>query len=220
MAVYGTTDQLRIRIQQLSTPTADQLALMEEVLEGASRAIDRICRRSESGFTSGVAAVQVFSAGGKAYLRIPECVEIWEVAVKASRAATTYTVWTAPTAALAGDGDWIPCTGDPDAPTFNQIPYTLVIIDPNGDYTYFPDGAGAPMVKVTAEWGSTETVPADIREACLMQAARWLKQFQGSMSTDLGSPDLGRIMYRRNLDSAVKQILTDGGWILPLYGGA
>jgi len=216
MASYATTDQLRIRIQQLTTPTADELTMMEEILEAASRSIDRMCNRS---FEIAPLEAKYFTARGEQYLRIPECTEISEVAVKASKTATTYTTWTTPTTPMAGDGDWIPCAGSPDNPVFGQIPYTLIILDPNGSYSYFIDGDGAPVVMVTARWGSSASVPADIREACLMQAAIWFKQFQGAMSVELGTANLGQILYRRNLSSGVKQILIDGGWVLPLYGG-
>ena len=161
-----------------------------------------------------------FPAGGKAYLQIPSCTEITEVAVKATLTDTAYTAWTTPTTPLAGDGDWIPCTGDPSEPTFNKLPYTLIITDPNGDYTYFLDGGPRPVIMITARWGSTAAIPADIREACLMQAAIWLKKFQGSMASELGPVDFANIKFRRGLDSGVKQILVDGGWIVPLYGGA
>lgn len=219
MASYATTDQLRIRIQQLSTPSADQLTMMEEILEGASRVIDRFCHREDNAFAATSIESRYFTADGKSYLHIPTCTEILEVAVKTSKTATTYEIWASPTTDMAGDGDWIPARGDPSNPVYGQPPYNLLVIDLNGDYAVFLDGEGAPVVKITAQWGSPSTVPADIRTACLMQAAIWLKQFQGAMSSELGSGDLGVIVYRRRLDNNIKQILVDGGWVLPLYGG-
>jgi hypothetical protein len=219
MAIYATTDQLRIRVQILSTPSAAQLTMMEEILEAASRAIDRFCRRETEFVEALVASVQYFTADGKNYLRVPQYLEIDEVAVKTSITATAYTVWQKESAYLAGDGDWYGAHGDPDSPVFGP-PGNLIIVSPTGSYAVFPDGEGAPVVKVTAVWGFSDAVPADIREATLMQAARWLKQFQGSMSSELGTVDLGAIQYRRRLSSDVCQILIDGCWVLPLYGGA
>jgi len=121
---------------------------------------------------------------------------------------------------MAGDGDWIPCRGDVDNPIFNQPPYDLLVIDPNGDYSTFLDSDGLPVVKVEATWSSQSEIPADIREATLMQAAIWMKQYQGGMSSELGTINFGRILYRRELSQGVKQILVDGGWMIPLYGGA
>jgi len=218
--MYGTVEQLKIRIQVSSTPTADQITMMEEILEAASRSIDNICRRPEGFQAATPAEARYFAAGGEAFLRIPSCTEITAVAAKTSKTDTTYTAWVTPTTPMAGDGDWIPCTGDSAKPSFNKVPYTLIILDPNGEYTYFPDGGHAPVIMVTARWGLTAAVPADIREACLMQAAIWFKRFQGSMSSELGTLDLGEVKYRRGLSSGVKQILIEGGWVLPLYGGA
>ena len=219
MTVYADADQLQIRIQMLSVPSADQLAMMNEILEAASRNIDRMCRRVDNGFISDVAAAdKYFTAFGKPHLQIPECIEITEVAVKASVTDDDYTAWDTPTTVMAGDGDWIPCRGSPDDPIFATPPYTLLIIDPNGDHAYFLSGNGAPVVKVTAKWRSPEAVPQDIAEATLMQAAIWMKQYQGSMSAELDAENFGKILYRRNLSQGVKQILIDGGWVLPLYG--
>ena len=219
MASYATVDQLRIRTQILSTPSAAQLTMLEEIIEAASRAIDRYCRRDEEFVSSWVPSVKYFTADGKAYLRIPTFLDVDEVAVKGSISATTFTVWDKETSYLAGDGDWYGAHGDPDNPVFGP-PGNLIIVSPTGNYSVFLDGEGAPVVKVTAVWGFSDAVPADIREATLMQAARWMKQFQGSMSTELGTVDLGTIQYRRNLASDVRQLLVDGCWVLPLYGGA
>jgi len=158
---YGTVDQLKLRIQISSTSSADQVTMMEEILEAASRAIDRYCRR-EAGFGNcGVASVKYFTANGKFYIRIPTFLSVSEVAVKTSIAATTFTVWTKETTYLAGDGDWYAARGDPTNPNF-ESPYDLIIVSPMGSYSVFPDGAGAPVVKVTAVWGATGGAPADI----------------------------------------------------------
>jgi hypothetical protein len=216
---YGTVAQLVARTNLLGALTISQETTMEEILEAASRAIDRFCRRETEFVDTGVATVQYFTADGKNYLRVPQYLEIDEVAVKSSITATEFTVWTKESSYLAGDGDWYGAHGDPDNPVFAP-PGNLIIVSPTGSYAVFPDGDGAPVVKVTAVWGFSDAVPADIREACLMQAARWMKQFQGSMSTELGTVDLGAIQYRRRLSSDVCQILIDGCWVLPLYGGA
>jgi len=219
MTVYATAAQLQIRTQMLSVPSAAQLVMMNEILEAASRNIDRMCRRVDNGFISdAVAAAKYFSAFGDPYLKIPQCIEITEVAVKVSVTDDDYTAWDTPTTVMAGDGDWIPCRGSPDDPIFDSVPYDLLIIDPNGDYANFFSSGGAPVVKITAKWRSPLAVPQDIAEATLMQATIWMKQYQGVMSSELDAENFGKILYRRNLSQGVKQILIDGGWVLPLYG--
>lgn len=217
--VYGTVEQLKMRIQISSTPSASQVTLMEEILEAASRAIDRFCKREEGFGNCGIASAKYFTSEGESFLRTPKFLSVSEVAVKTSKSVVDFTSWTKETTYLAGDGDWYAAHGDPKFPDFKS-PYDLILISPLGDYSVFPVGDGAPVIKVTAVWGSQDTVPADIREACLMQAARWLKQFQGSMSSELGTVDLGVIQYRRRLSSDICQILIEGCWVLPLYGGA
>ena len=130
---------------------------------------------------------------------------------------------------FAGDGDWFPGTGDPDDPEFNQLPYTLLFVDPNGDYAWFTgedlwykrrgrNNRGtnallrAPAVEVTARWGFSEDVPDDIREACVMQSSRWYKRLQGAMADALASADLGQLLYVQQLDPDVAGILLDGAY--------
>lgn len=220
MAAYATTAQLRMRIQQISAPTAAQLTMMGELLDAASRSIDRVCKKDDDAYLGvGAATPMYFAAIGESYLRVPPFTSVTEVAAKANLATSVYTAWTSESAFMAGDGDWFPAGGDPTNPTFG-VSGDLIIIDQNGTYSTFLDSDGAPVVRVTAQWGSLSGVPDDIREATLMQAAIWFKQFQGGMSSELGTYDLGTIVYKRSLSSAVKQLLVEGCWVLPLYGGA
>jgi len=192
---------------------------LRELLEAASRDVNDFCGRPEGFVGDAAASAKYLSADGEPYLYIPACVEISEVAVKDAETDTTYTVWTAPTTMMAGDGDWIPATGRADLPVYSQLPYTLLIVDPNGSYSQFLDGGTAPVAKITAKWGVQVSAPPTIREATLMQAAQWYKQFQGAMDSRLASEEFGEITYRRGLSNNVKHILIDGGWIVPLYGG-
>lgn len=221
MASYATTDQYIIRTNTRTVPTAAQLAYLEELIEAASRAIDSACFRGEDAFSAAAdATARYFTADGKSWLRIPSCAGITEVAVKASITATTYTAWDTPTTAMAGDGDWIPCRGVAEAPEFGVEPYTLLITDLNGDFSTFLDGAGAPVVKITAEWAAGTAVPSEIREFTIMQAAMWAKSYEGAQADEAGSDEFGVIKIRRTLSKLVRDGLADGGWILPLYGGA
>lgn len=221
MASYATTDQWIIRTNMRTVPTAAQLAMMDELLEAASRTIDHACMRSENAFSAAVGATEkYFTAEGEPWLRIPYCAGITEVAVKASLTATVYAAWVTPTTPMAGDGDWIPCRGVAESPEFGVEPYNLLIVDLNGDFATFLDGDGAPVVKITAEWATETAVPAEIREFTIMQAAMWAKSFEGEQADELGSDEFGVIKIRRALSKSVRDGLLAGGWILPLYGGA
>lgn len=219
MTAYATTDQMAIRMQSLKVPSAAELIMFEDLLDSASRTIDRACRRADDGFIADTAeTARYFTGFGETYLRIADCMEISEVAVKESVTSDDYDAWATPTSPMAGDGDWIPCAGNPEDPTFGRMPYNLLIIDLNGEFSYFIDGDGIPTVKVTAKWGPLESVPSDIREAVCMQAIIWYKTYQGAMSRSLGTVDFGQITTRRGLDKSVRDILVEGMWILPLYG--
>jgi len=221
MANYATTDQLIIRVNMLTAPSAAELAYLEELLEAASRAIDHACGRDDNAFSAAAGATaRYFTADGESWLRIPSCSGIAEVAVKASLTATVYTAWTTPTTPMAGDGDWIPCRGEASGPEFGVEPYNLLITDLNGEYASFLDGAGAPVVKITAEWAVGVAVPSEIRELTIMQTAMWAKSYEGSQADELGSAEFGVIKIRRTLSKSVRDGLDDGHWILPLYGGA
>lgn len=221
MASYATTDQVRIRMQQTAAISVDETTMLEEIIEAASRLIDRTCRVVDDAFQAvGAASAMYFTAFGESFLRIPECTSVTGVAVKVSRTSTTYTDWDTPTTPMAGDGDWIPCRGDPEDPTFLTTPYNLLIVDvANGDYSIFADGDGDPTVRITAVWGTESGVPADIREACCMQSIKWFKKFQGAQASELGTDEFGVIQYGRGLSSEVLKILKDGHRIVPLYGG-
>lgn len=219
MARYATTDEMTIRMQLQSTPTADELAMLNQIIDAVSRSIDRTCGMPEDGFLAiDEATTRYFVGYGETYLRIPRCVEIEAVSVKESLSADTYTAWVTPTTPMAGDGDWVPATGDGDRPTYGVLPYTLLVIDTNGDHPSFLDSDNVPTVEVTAFWGYSDVVPADIREACLMQSIRWFKKFQAAMAVRGATAELGQIIYRKALDSDVRQILIEGGWIVPFYG--
>ncbi len=220
MARYGTVDQLKTRAQITAVLTGDETTMLEEILDASSRAIDRACKQVDDGFAvPTVASLKYLTAYGESFLRIPPNIAITTVSVKASRTATTYVDWDTPTTVMAGDGDWIPARGDAQDPTYATLPYNLLIIDRNGDYTRFLDGGDAPVVKILATWGSQSVAPADVREACLMQAEMWFKQEQGAMAATLGNFEFGQIKYRRGLNKTVLNLLISGGWIPPLYGG-
>ncbi|UCC74285.1 MAG: hypothetical protein JSV86_06940, partial [Gemmatimonadota bacterium] len=130
-------------------------------------------------------------------------------------------------------GDWIAFTGDPESPDFNSLPYTGIMIDPDGTYSYFTSGSytgrggfrptstvtrGTPTVRVKAKWGYASSVPYDVKEAALMQSARWFKRLQSSMADTLASGELGTLLYRQALDPDIRRLLIDGRYVRPPMG--
>lgn len=225
MSSYTTLHQVKARIQKTNT---DADAFLPQIIDAASRAIDRFCNRPDGFEASDAATARYFTGNGKGYLLIDENVTVEAVLVKESPNETTYTAWITPTTPLAGDGDWIPFSGDPKAPNFNDLPYDAIMVDPNGDWSYFtggrytgrsgfrPMGIGersVPTVMVLAKWGFAVDVPDDIKEACVMQAAIWYKRMQGAMASALANTELGVLDLYRTLDPAIEFILQRGRYM-------
>jgi hypothetical protein len=131
----------------------DDDEILTRILDGATRKINQLCNRdnfeADDRFTT-----RRYVGSGKTYQRIDECVEIETVAVKDAISDDTYETWTNPTTLFAGDGDWFPGSGDPDYPDFNHTPYTLLLVDPNGDQSWFTGQSPGPC----ADCGSVGTV--------------------------------------------------------------
>lgn len=228
---YCTTAQVKDSMQK--TDAGDD-ALIARIIAGAERKINQFCNRPDGFEADAVASARYYKGSGKVYQLIDECVEISAVAVKDSLSDATYTAWTAPSTMFAGDGDWFPGTGDPDDPEFNLLPYTLLFVDPNGDYAWFTGedlwqkkrgrnvrGTNAllraPTVQVTAKWGYSVAVPDDIVECCIAQTMRWYKAWQGATAPQLATTEMGTLTFPA-LDPNIQDILVNGRYKRPAVG--
>lgn len=219
---YCTAAELRAQINKASALKDVEITAL---IAGAELTINNFCNRPDGFEADAAASARVYAGSGKPWQRIDECVEITLVAVKESATDTTYTSWAVT--------DWIAFNGDYESPDFNNLPYAGIMVDPSGDESIFYSGAyrtrggfrpsteyvrGVPTVQVTAKWGYSVAVPADIHECCIMQAARWFKRLEGSMSDALASGELGMLLYRQSLDPDVKMILVSGRRMRPMVG--
>lgn len=222
MADYCTTAELKAQIDKIG---AGDDAVIAAIITAASRAIDNFCNRPDEFVALASATARTYAGSGKPYQLIDECVEITVVAVKDSATDTSYDTWAAT--------DYIACSGDPEAPDFNRLPYTMIMVDPTGDEAVFTSGKyitrggfkpltdtsrGVPTVRVTAKWGYSVAVPEGIKQACIVQAATWYKRGQSGWSKILASNDLGQLAYDIPLDPAVEFILQAGRYIMPAMG--
>jgi hypothetical protein len=219
---YARVEELKAQINKTGTADDTELAL---ILSAAERTINRFCNRPDGFEAADSATARIYAGSGKPYQFIDECVSITLVEVKNSPTSDTYDTW--------ATGDWIAARGDPEYPDYNDLPYDLLIVDPTGDEVIFYSGKyttrggfrpstnihrGVPTVRVTARWGYSDDVPVDISEATIMQAARWFKRLEGSMSDALASGELGMLLYRQKIDPDVALILKDGRYIKPVTG--
>lgn len=229
-AAYATVEEFRLH-SGLTRETDD--VEIAQLLDAGARGINRFCNRPDGFQAVQTAATRYYAGQGKPYIFIDECVAITTVSVKDSASDTTYTAWTTPTTSFAGDGDWIPFTGDPRFPQFNRLPFTGVMVDPNGDYSSFTTGKytsrggfrpmvsvsrGLPTVNILARWGHSDTIPSDVKVANLMQALRWSKRLHGGMATSVAAAEMGTIQLFSELDPDVKQFLVNGRYVRPVIG--
>jgi len=230
---YATADELRSQINKTSNLKDSDI---DTLLAGAERTINRFCNRPDGFLALTTATARYYPGSGTTHQWIDECVSVSAVAVKDSSSddEDDYTSWTVGTVGTTTSADVFPATGDPEYPEYNILPYDLLIIGPNGDYSTFTSGRfafrrgfrpspaattrGIPTVKVTARWGYAAAVPDDISTCCIMQASRWLKRLEGAMSDALASGELGQILYTQKIDPDVSLILREGRYVKPVTG--
>ena len=228
---YATITELKARINIDSTD-ATRDTVLTALLSAAEAAINGYCNRPDGFVALATATARYYPGSGKSYQWIDECVAVSAVAVKdsASDDEDDYTAWTLGTIGTTTGADVFLATGDPEYPEFTRTPYTLLVIGANADYSIFPSGnfrtrggfrpssdsvRGLPAVKVTARWGYAATVPANVKEACILQSARWWKRGQSAWADTIANVDFGVLMYRKSLDPDLQAMLMEARLVRP-----
>jgi hypothetical protein len=219
MSDYCTTAELKAQIQKTG---ADADTIIAALISAASGMIDSFCNRPDGFVAASSASARTYSGSGTGIQMIDECTEITKVEVKDSPSDTTYTEW--------ASTDYLKGRGDPHHdPDFAHTPYTWLMADPTGDYDSFTSGKflglrgfrpvessggrRVPTVRVTAKWGYAATVPPAIKEATIMQVARWYKRLQSAMADTVGNSEFGVLMYTKKLDPEIELILVGGRYV-------
>ncbi len=182
---------------------------IQTIIDAASEVIDAVCQRPDGFVADSIASARIYPGSGSNWQRIDECVEVTQVRLKTS-ATDTYATMLAT--------DYLKATGDKRRPEYNVTPYTALRMDENGDYSIWYYCDGYPNIEVTAKWGYAVVVPAMVREATIVLAARAYKRGQSAWSDVLASGELGMLMYRAAMDPEVKLILIEGRLIRPSVG--
>ena len=233
---YATVEELRADMNM--TGTGDD-ATLERILDAATKKIDTLCKRPDGFVADTSASARYYVGSGEPTQWIDECVSVTAVAVKdsSSEDEDSYTSWTIGIVGTTTSADCFPARGSKKRPDYRTPaqtgkPYTMLVIGANADYSYFTGGGwtgrggfrraltyrGLPTVQVTAKWGYASSVPADIKTACIMQAARWYKRLQSAMADATASVDLGQLLYMQQLDPDIAGILLDGGYVKKARG--
>lgn len=188
-------------------------------LDSAVKHIENVTHRQW--VADSTATARLFTGNNGQVIKIDEAVQITNVEFKYNFTDTTYTAMTA--------NDYIAFTGSEDSPDFNSTPYTKLMINPNGDFTYWPKVSSFgsflwddktidkyplyPSIQVTAKWGYAVSAPDVIKTAIITQATRWIKRAEGAYGDAIGNIDTGKILFVNRMDVDIKTILKDGGLI-------
>lgn len=200
--------------------------ILQFMLDTAAQHINNVCKRKKDGFLAdSSASARLFVGSGTDTIKIDECTEITTVKFK-YHFNDTYTTMVS--------GDYIAFGGSEDSPDFNSTPYTRLMIDPNGDYSYWPyvtsfgENRGFlldyrenkskkptvyPNIEITAKWGYSLTVPDVIKHCTIIQATRYVKRAQGAYGDAIGNTDTGQMMFVKQFDADMKAMLFAGGMI-------
>jgi len=168
--------------------SADVLATLESNIVAASRLIDRYKGVEPGAYkTAGVTAtVRYFTGNGRQWLQVDNFTSATEVA----ELRNEYT-------ALTIDDDYnlwpydAPAKGEPYRALENE----------RGTWPIRKKG-----IRVTAVWGVSANVPADIERACKIQATRWYMRALNSWQDSAVNP-MGGLNFVQTLDPDVKAIL-------------
>jgi len=175
--LYLTVGEFQGRLDSVSATWSDtERAAQERILEAVSRHIDRHCGRHF--YATATATARYFTAVDGAWLAVDDLVSIdtsglvtdedGDRTYETTWAATDYDAWPYNAAAI-------------------YEPYTELRVTPQGTNSFptLPKG-----VKITGSWG-WPAVPAEIAEACFLEAARTWQHAHSpsgvSASAELGS---------------------------------
>lgn len=176
---YATLQDLKTRLD--IKDNVDDVTL-EQVIEAASRQVDGWCGRP---FFNG-SNVQRLTADNTCLLILPfELASLTTIAVDRDGDGVYETSWT------ASDVDLQPWPG----------PYQVV--RPRGGKVFPSHPYG---VQIEGEWGFGANVPAPIREATLLQAARLYKRKDAPFGVT-GSAEHGQLQTISKIDPDVKELI-------------
>ena len=225
MTSYASITELKLQIDKTGSTGTGDPANLQLLLDAATESINGLCNRPDGFIALTNATARIYNGEGGPYQWIDECITVSLVEVKDSPTDSTYATWAA--------SDWIAFSGDPDAPDFNRTPYTAIMVTPNGTFSHFTSGRfttrrgfmpdttvtrGTPTVRVTAKWGYATTVPSRIKEACIIQAARWFKRGESSWADAMAPANFGTLMFTKVLDPDIENILRLGRFVRPAVG--
>ena len=173
-------------------------AILDALCLRASRLIDGYFGRKPGAFSADTDETRYYTGSGCAEQWIDELAaaptsvsiaETGSVTVYTALVATDYYLW-------------------PDNAALDGIPYMRLDLDRlNGTRVYWPQFRKS--VKVVGKFGFSTTPPDEIRQAAIIQVAKWFKRGQQAFADTGAIVELGQLRYTQKLDPDVEQILSE-----------
>ena len=202
MADYVTVAEIKADIPD--SPLADEVdftydTVLGNMVTAASRMIDRYVGGWDNFFYPTTdSQTRYFDASGEEMQYIDPMVSLTSVAVSESggRAASDYTSWTKDTDYFVSPYNYASI----------GMPIMSLVID-NDSGSKGTWGTTRKGVKVVGIFGWSATPPADIEQACKIQAVRWFMRAKQGYQDASANPNLGEMYYMKELDPDVKLLL-------------
>lgn len=186
---YCTRDELKGNVTIDTTDVLDDTRL-DGVIEAASRNIDRYTRRHF--YKSATDETRYYTPTNARLVLIHDLVSITSLKTDDSGARDYGTTWS------SSDYDL-----GPDNAALDGWPYTSITVTPNGLYRFYPRYSRSVQITGIFGWPA---VPADVHQACLLQAARYFKR-KDLIFGIAGEGGMGQLRAIDKLDPDVEQML-------------
>jgi hypothetical protein len=186
MADYITLADVKSHMPESGlSDVSDYDLVLSGLITSVSRLIDREVGGEPNFFESPAAtSVRYYDGSGLDEQEIEPAISIAELAVSeyGYLSSSDFTVW--------DDSDYL-------THPYNALPVRSLLVDRlNGHKLRFPNYRRA--VRVTGRFGYSETPPADIKQAAIIQVIRWFMRSKQGYAATGASPEIGGMTINVN----------------------
>jgi len=184
---YATLSEAKARLGIPVADTGDD-SIIENIVEAASRQIDKFCNRQ---FYQNVGQVRYYTAASDVLVFIDDCVSISAVATDRNLDRTWSTV------VAVSDTELAPL----NASVLN-FPYTELRMKPLASNEF---DLGLDLIKITGTWG-WPAVPDAVNEACLLLTSRLFRRKDSPFGVT-GGGEVGNQIAISGVDPDIQNLL-------------
>lgn len=184
---YATLSEAKARLGIPVADTGDD-SIIENIIEAASRQIDKFCNRQ---FFQNVAQVRYYTAASDVLVFIDDCVSISAVATDRNLDRTWGTV------VAVSDTELAPLNA-----SVLGFPYTELRMKPLASNEF---DLGLDLIKITGTWG-WPAVPDAVNEACLLLTSRLFRRKDSPFGVT-GGGEVGTQIVISGVDPDIQNLL-------------